>query len=180
MWTLTTTTGRTLVLAHLPATLGSAPDADLTLTHASIEPLHAALSVDDDGRRLRVAAIGDAALAIDGRRVERGAVMPGGELVVGRIAFTVGRRGDEPPAPRAEARRRPAPDARRGVTTRSVAGAGRRGTALRTAPDTRRGGLLHTDLSQLDLVGKLLVVGAMLVLVSGLAWGVSLLVTAAM
>lgn len=179
MWTLTTSTGRTIALDHLPVTVGSAADADLTITHPSIEALHVAVSEAEGGQALRVAAIGDAVLGVDGRRVDRGLVTPGARLVIGRVGFTVERRGSAALEPELTVRRAAAPSPEADVprsTARAPQGAGKRGTALRFDDRAPRRGLLHTDLSQLDALGKLAVVGGILAVVALLAWGVSLLV----
>ncbi len=176
MWTLETSTGKRIALTRLPAMVGSAADADITLAHESIDPIHAALSDTEDGR-LQVAAIGDAVIGIEGARVERGSLAAGEQLVIGVIAFTVHHAGAAAPIePQLATRRRPSatrPSPASMPTARVTAGAGRRGTALQFNAYEKRRGLIHTDFSQLDIWGKLVALLILLALVALLGWGIS-------
>ena len=181
MWTLETSNGKEIALARLPAMVGSASDADITLAHPSIEAVHAALSESESGQ-LQVAAIGDAVIGIAGKRVERGVVAMGQVLVIGKVAFTVGKRGAARAEPELVQRRRPVtstPPARP-ATERATAGAGKRGTALQFSKQGKRTGLIHTDLSQLDAVGKIVVTLVLLAIVGAFGWALSLGVEALM
>jgi hypothetical protein len=183
MWRLQLPDGRSLPLRSLPATLGRDDAATLRVRHASIAPLHARLRAAPDGR-LVVEAVGEAVVQAGGHAVKVATLQDGDELVLGQLSFVV--RGEAPAAP-------PEPDesallvprARAAVPAAAPAarpaGAPPAGPGLprrerRGPPPVRpaaRGGLLQTDLSQLSLGTRALLLLVLLALAAGLAFGIS-------
>jgi hypothetical protein len=182
MWRLLTSGGRFLSIASLPATLGSEAGNDLRLRHASVLPHHVRFSAGADGQ-LRVEAIGEAAVAIGGRKVQRGILGHGDELILGRLRFTLERAGaaaaPERDEPAAEGlRQRPA---RR--TGAASGGSGSkpdgvftlRDKTLRFTKQPTRRGLLDVDFAQLSGAWKAAIVLGLILFSAALLWGVSLL-----
>jgi len=187
MWCLETRKGRVFVLAHLPAVVGSRAGADVLLRHPSIAPRHARFEQDDEGA-LHVEALDEAVVGVERRRVRRARVRDGHELVLGKLAFTLVRLEDGPPAavPRAE---RGDDDLMRGLqlrggrparaAARAAGGEGELKLRHRTLQFHRveqRPGLLGADLSQLPATSKLLLALGAVALAAALFWGVMTLV----
>ncbi|MHC5212080.1 MAG: FHA domain-containing protein [Planctomycetota bacterium] len=202
MWSLRTPKGQSLAVARLPAVVGSARGAGVRVPHASVAAEHARLRAGENGSLL-IEAIGDAVVGCGGRRVRRGVLRDGDELILGRLRFTLVRSEaatDAHTAPSARAATAPSARASTAPKPRSAAASppltqrtgrtARRPAAGGRAPDellvprgvrelpTRRGparrGLLHADLSQYSIGMRLVIVLVLLGLCGGLVVAISL------
>lgn len=176
IWSLRTPKGRLVGLPLLPTTIGSGADADVTLAHASIDPVHAALS-EIDGM-LAVAAIGDAVVGVDGQRVLAGRVAPGGTLVLGKVRFEVLCRPEQAVSAGPEPLRR-GRLARPGEAPVAAATMANDQPGSGTSSPRSRSGhssLLGADMAQLGSAPRLTLTLLILAFAAGLVWGVSQLV----
>ncbi len=205
MWTLRTSQGRPILLASLPATLGSGDEADVVIAHPSVDVLHAAVSSAREGG-LQIAAIGDAALAIGGQTTHAGHLVAGDELLLGEVRLVVEYRHDEAgivaepppsssggaaghasppgtgaPMPPGGTTGRPPPP-RREQAGREQAGRDRhlrvRDRRLQYSRVETRKGLLHVDLEQLPPALRAVFVLGVLLVCAGLVYAVASLIDA--
>ncbi len=163
MWVLTTTRGQEVLIARLPALIGSAQDADVRLPHESVAARHARVSASGSGG-LRLEALDGAVVGVAGRDVERALVHDGDELTFGRVRLVL----HDMDAKGTPAVVQPEDSVPEELSSRR--------RTLQFSRVEARPGLLHADLSQLPLGQRALLWLGVLLVAGGLAYGIALLV----
>jgi len=170
MWSLVTSRGQRLPIRSLPAVLGRAKSADIVLSHPSIEPQHARLTLSSDGS-LFLTVLEGAMVEVAGWRVDESVLINGDELLVGTVTL---RLGDDSGDDELQLRRPPLSV----QPPQAIPRTPRRHSVqpLHSRQSGGKTGLLHADLSQLAGGQKALLIGGLLIVCAALVWALASLV----